>query len=159
MMKTQIGLGVLSIPVAFDALGVVPGVICLLVIAGITTWSDYIIGTFKLRHREVYGIDDVGELLMGKFGRILLGAAFVLCELAIRAPRDIILVLIYQLQGGSLSLALACWVFPLVLMPFLLMRLVRLSTSLSLPSSPFCSEVSRHLGASHGWPGLVCSAS
>ncbi|KAJ5265290.1 hypothetical protein N7497_010667 [Penicillium chrysogenum] len=78
MMKTQIGLGVLSIPVAFDALGVVPGVICLCAIAAITTWSDYIIGVFKLRHREVYGIDDVGELLLGKPGRIVLGGAFVL---------------------------------------------------------------------------------
>ena len=79
-MKTQIGLGVLSIPVAFDALGVVPGVIVLIAIAAITTWSDYIIGVFKLRHREVYGIDDVGELLLGKTGRIILGAAFCLCK-------------------------------------------------------------------------------
>ncbi|OQD69486.1 hypothetical protein PENPOL_c002G08993 [Penicillium polonicum] len=78
MMKTQIGLGVLSIPVAFDALGVVPGVICLCAIAAITTWSDYIIGVFKLKHREVYGIDDVGELLLGKPGRVVLGGAFVL---------------------------------------------------------------------------------
>lgn len=81
MMKTQIGLGVLSIPVAFDSLGIVPGVIVLIVIAAITTWSDYIIGVFKLRHREVYGIDDVGELLLGPIGRILLGGAFVLCTL------------------------------------------------------------------------------
>lgn len=79
-MKTQIGLGVLSIPVAFDALGVVPGVIVLIAIAAITTWSDYIIGVFKLRHREVYGIDDVGELLLGKTGRIVLGTAFCLCK-------------------------------------------------------------------------------
>ncbi|KAJ5646999.1 hypothetical protein N7490_003371 [Penicillium lividum] len=78
MMKTQIGLGILSIPVAFDALGIVPGVIVLCVIAGITTWSDYIIGDFKIRHREVYGIDDVGELLFGKPGRIILGGAFIL---------------------------------------------------------------------------------
>ncbi|KAJ6096467.1 hypothetical protein N7486_007213 [Penicillium sp. IBT 16267x] len=78
MMKTQIGLGVLSIPVAFDELGIVPGVIVLCVIAGITTWSDYIIGVFKTRHREVYGIDDVGELLFGKPGRIILGGAFIL---------------------------------------------------------------------------------
>ncbi|KAL5362571.1 transmembrane amino acid transporter protein-domain-containing protein [Aspergillus floccosus] len=78
MMKTQIGLGVLSIPVAFDALGIVPGVICLIAIGGITTWSDYIIGIFKLRHREVYGIDDVGALLFGRTGRIVLGAAFLL---------------------------------------------------------------------------------
>lgn len=81
MMKTQIGLGVLSLPVAFDALGIVPGVIVLCVIAGITTWSDYIIGVFKIRHREVYGIDDVGELLFGKPGRIILGGAFILCML------------------------------------------------------------------------------
>lgn len=80
MMKSQIGIGVLSIPVAFDALGIVPGVICLLAIGGITTWSDYIIGVFKLRHPEVYGIDDVGHLLFGKTGRIVLGAAFCLCE-------------------------------------------------------------------------------
>ncbi|KAJ5190233.1 uncharacterized protein N7498_009218 [Penicillium cinerascens] len=78
MMKTQIGLGVLSIPVAFDSLGVIPGVIVLCAIAAITTWSDYIIGVFKLRHREVYGIDDVGELLLGKPGRIILGGAFIL---------------------------------------------------------------------------------
>ncbi|CAI7676839.1 unnamed protein product [Penicillium pancosmium] len=78
MMKTQIGLGVLSIPVAFNSLGVIPGVIVLCLIAGITTWSDFIIGTFKLRHREVYGIDDVGELLFGKAGRIVLGTAFCL---------------------------------------------------------------------------------
>ncbi|KAJ5995003.1 hypothetical protein N7481_001980 [Penicillium waksmanii] len=78
MMKTQIGLGVLSIPVAFNSLGVIPGVIVLCAIAGITTWSDFIIGTFKLRHREVYGIDDVGELLFGKAGRIVLGTAFCL---------------------------------------------------------------------------------
>lgn len=78
MMKTQIGLGVLSIPVAFNSLGVIPGVIVLCVIAAITTWSDYIIGAFKLRHREVYGIDDVGYLLFGQTGRIILGTAFCL---------------------------------------------------------------------------------
>ncbi|KAJ5763948.1 hypothetical protein N7533_002629 [Penicillium manginii] len=39
MMKSQIGLGVLAIPSAFDTLGMVPGIICLLVMAVITTWS------------------------------------------------------------------------------------------------------------------------
>lgn len=80
MMKTQIGLGVLSIPAAFDALGLVPGVVCLCAIAGITTWSDYIIGTFKLRHREVYGIDDAGQLMFGRFGKEVFGGVFCLCE-------------------------------------------------------------------------------
>ncbi|RDH26956.1 transmembrane amino acid transporter protein-domain-containing protein [Aspergillus welwitschiae] len=78
MLKTQIGLGVLSIPSAFDALGVVPGVICLCAIAGITSWSNYIIGVFKIHHRDVYGIDDVGGLLLGRPGRIFFGGAFIL---------------------------------------------------------------------------------
>ena len=78
-MKTQIGLGVLSIPVAFDTLGLVPGVIILCAIAAITTWSDYVIGVFKLRHRDVYGIDDAGGLMFGNAGRYLFGFAFCLC--------------------------------------------------------------------------------
>ncbi|KAL6922452.1 hypothetical protein FSST1_006478 [Fusarium sambucinum] len=78
MMKTQIGLGVLSIPAAFDTLGLVPGVICLLAVAGITTWSNYIVGTFKLRHRQVYGIDDAGAMMFGRVGREFFSVAFCL---------------------------------------------------------------------------------
>ncbi|GAB1193413.1 hypothetical protein APSETT444_002629 [Aspergillus pseudonomiae] len=78
MMKSQIGLGVLSIPTAFDTLGIIPGIICLCAIAVITTWSDYMIGVFKLRHRSVYSIDDVGALIFGRIGREFLGGAFCL---------------------------------------------------------------------------------
>jgi amino acid permease len=80
MMKTQIGLGVLSIPKVFDALGLVPGVICLLTIAGITTWSDYMVGVFKLNHRHVYGIDDAGQLMFGRVGREIFAFTFCLCR-------------------------------------------------------------------------------
>jgi amino acid permease len=79
MMKTQIGLGVLSIPAAFDTLGLVPGVICLLAVAVITTWSDYMVGSFKLKHREVYSIDDAGGLMFGPIGREVFGFVFCLC--------------------------------------------------------------------------------
>jgi amino acid permease len=79
MMKSQIGLGVLSIPSAFDTLGLIPGLICLLTIATITTWSDYIVGVFKLNHREVYSIANAGGIMFGRLGRGLFGAAFCLC--------------------------------------------------------------------------------
>ncbi|WYZ37726.1 hypothetical protein EsH8_II_001232 [Colletotrichum jinshuiense] len=78
MMKTQIGLGVLSIPSVFDTLGIVPGVIILCVVGGITTWSDFMVGIFKLRHPHVYGIDDAGFLMFGPIGREILGAGFCL---------------------------------------------------------------------------------
>ena len=80
MMKTELGLGILSIPKAFDTLGLIPGVICLVVISAMTTWSAYIIGVFKVRHRDVYGIDDVGQLLFGRVGREFFYVGFCLCK-------------------------------------------------------------------------------
>lgn len=80
MMKTQVGLGVLAIPVVFTQLGMATGIICLCAVATITTWSNYIVGVFKLNHPEVYGIDDVGRLIFGRVGEIVLGAGFFLCE-------------------------------------------------------------------------------
>lgn len=78
MTKTQIGLGVLSIPAAFDSLGIVPGIICLITVSAITTWSDYTIGTFKRNHPAVYGIDDAGYLMFGAVGREILAVAYML---------------------------------------------------------------------------------
>lgn len=80
MMKTQIGLGVLAIPTTFDSLGMIPGVICLCVIAALNSWSNYRVGAFKLRHPEVYGIDDVGNIIFGRVGREVLAVSFCLCE-------------------------------------------------------------------------------
>ncbi|GJP89907.1 hypothetical protein CBS63078_7905 [Aspergillus niger] len=78
MMKTQIGLGVLAIPSALEVLGMVPGIICLFVIYCIATWSAYVIGIFKINHRDVYSIDDAGGLMFGPLGRWTLSAAFCL---------------------------------------------------------------------------------
>lgn len=85
MMKTQLGLGVLSIPAAFDTLGIVPGVICLCAVAVITTWSAYIIGIFKLNHREVYSLDDAGYIMFGWWGREVMAFAFCLRMLPVRS--------------------------------------------------------------------------
>lgn len=80
MMKTQIGLGVLSFPSVFDTLGMIPGVIILLFIGALTTWSNYIVGVFKLRHRHIYGIDDVGMMLFGRIGKEVLAFVFMGCK-------------------------------------------------------------------------------
>lgn len=80
-MKTQIGLGVLSFPSVFDTLGMIPGVIVLCAVAGITTWSNYIVGSFKMKHRFIYGIDDVGHLLFGRLGKEVFAATFIGCKM------------------------------------------------------------------------------
>ena len=81
MIKTQIGLGVLSIPSAFDALGLIPGIICLLTAGGMITWGNYVVGKFKIRHPQVYSIVDVGEMLFGKIGKEVFCVLFLLCKL------------------------------------------------------------------------------
>ncbi|GLA53663.1 hypothetical protein AnigIFM63604_010963 [Aspergillus niger] len=78
MLKVQIGLGVLTIPSCFDILGIVPGIIVLLAIAVTTTWSNWMVGVFKIRHRDVYGIGDVGKMLLGRVGYELFGGAYIL---------------------------------------------------------------------------------
>ncbi|CAG8348748.1 unnamed protein product [Penicillium salamii] len=78
MMKTQIGLGVLSMPLVFATVDLIPGNILLVIMAGITTWSDYMVGVIKLHHPDVYGIDDVGRILFGRIGYELFGAAYAI---------------------------------------------------------------------------------
>ncbi|EWZ99218.1 hypothetical protein BFJ70_g11031 [Fusarium oxysporum] len=78
MTKTQVGLGVLAIPRTFHALGLIPGVFCLVAIGGMTSWSGYIVGTFKLNHPEVYTIDDAGGKMFGRIGREIFAAIFML---------------------------------------------------------------------------------
>lgn len=113
MMKTQIGLGVLSIPTVFDTLGMIPGVVCLCIITGLNSWSNMMVGTFKLRHPEVYGIDDVGRIIFGPIGREVLAVAFCLCKLrqhcascqsSLIMPSDEIFVSASAILGTSIGL-------------------------------------------------------
>ncbi|WWC64344.1 uncharacterized protein I303_106954 [Kwoniella dejecticola CBS 10117] len=77
MMKAQIGLGVLAIPSVLHTLGLIPGLICLLSVSAIITYGDYIVGTFKTNHPDVYGIDDVGRMLFGgRIGREFIAVSF-----------------------------------------------------------------------------------
>ncbi|KAH1273633.1 hypothetical protein KXW98_003570 [Aspergillus fumigatus] len=78
MMKTQIGLGVLSIPSVFDTVGMIPGVILLCIVASIAAWTSYVVGVFKINHRQVYGIDDAGGLMFGAIGKEIFATAFCL---------------------------------------------------------------------------------
>ncbi|WWC70826.1 uncharacterized protein I206_104778 [Kwoniella pini CBS 10737] len=77
LIKSQIGVGVLSVPSTLAVLGIVPGIICLWVISAIICWSDYVVGQFKRNHPSIYGIDDVGYLLFrGKIGRDVIAVMY-----------------------------------------------------------------------------------
>ncbi|WRT70458.1 uncharacterized protein IL334_007456 [Kwoniella shivajii] len=82
-LKTQIGLGVLGLPAVLDTLGFIPGIIVIVVLAIIITWSDLVVGYFKLKHPEVYTVADAAHIMFGPVGREIIGFAFWLEVVAI----------------------------------------------------------------------------
>lgn len=56
--------------------GVGPGLVVVFVIGILTTWTDYIVGTFKLAHPEVYTLADVGQIMGGPILRETLGIMY-----------------------------------------------------------------------------------
>ncbi|GAA5838423.1 hypothetical protein JCM11251_004933 [Rhodosporidiobolus azoricus] len=77
MMKAQMGLGVLSIPSVFHVLGLLPGILILLFIGGLNTYTQWFLaGPFKRRHPQCYTLADAGYLMAGAWGREVIGAAY-----------------------------------------------------------------------------------
>ncbi|CAI7568189.1 unnamed protein product [Penicillium manginii] len=69
MVAETISLGILSLPAAISGLGVAPGIIILIGLGIVASYTGYILGQFKLRHPHVSSIADAGEVILGPFGR------------------------------------------------------------------------------------------
>lgn len=63
------------------SVGIIPGIILIVVIELIVTWSAFILGTFKLNHRETYSLADVGRILGGRWGEEFFSVAVCICML------------------------------------------------------------------------------
>lgn len=68
MIAETISLGILSLPYSVAQLGLIPGIIFILVLGLLATYSGYVIGQFKLRHPAVHSMADAGYILFGSFG-------------------------------------------------------------------------------------------
>ena len=66
--------------------GALPGAIVLALLGVLTTWSGYVIGQFKLKHRSVFTFGDVGEILWGPVGREALGLIYLVCAYHPHSP-------------------------------------------------------------------------
>ncbi|KAI2730188.1 hypothetical protein CBS147332_2040 [Penicillium roqueforti] len=73
MIAENVSVGILSLPSAVATLGMVPAAIMILFVSALSWYTGYVIGQFKLRHPAVHSMGDAGEILMGPFGRELLG--------------------------------------------------------------------------------------
>lgn len=75
MIAETISLGILSLPSALAAIGIVPGMIMIVGLGIIATYTGYVLGQFKLAYPHVHNLADAGEVLAGPIGRELGGAA------------------------------------------------------------------------------------
>ncbi|MCJ1468030.1 hypothetical protein MMC07_006656 [Pseudocyphellaria aurata] len=75
MIAETISLGILSLPSVLAAIGIVPGIILILSLGIIATYTGYVIGQFKLRYPHVHNMADAGEVMLGPVGREIFGAA------------------------------------------------------------------------------------
>ncbi|KAK4527581.1 hypothetical protein GAYE_SCF41G5504 [Galdieria yellowstonensis] len=78
MIAETIALGVLSLPSVLLTVGMVPGIILIIGLGVIATYTGYNLGLFRLNHPTVCNMADAGEILWGPFGKYLLGAGQVI---------------------------------------------------------------------------------
>jgi hypothetical protein len=80
MICESVSLGVLSLPSAMAILGLVLGVILIIGLGLLATYTGYNIGLFRERYPHIQNLGDAREILLGKFGRELFGTGlFLFC--------------------------------------------------------------------------------
>lgn len=80
MIAETISLGILSLPSVLAAIGIVPGLILIIGLGALATYTGYVLGQFKMRYPHVHSMADAGEILMAplgmpRFGKEFFGAA------------------------------------------------------------------------------------
>jgi amino acid permease len=78
MLAENVSLGVLALPQALAILGLVPGILCIIFLGLIATYTGWIIGEFKLSYPHVHNFADCGEILAGPIGREILQVGQIL---------------------------------------------------------------------------------
>lgn len=78
MVAETISLGILALPAAVAGLGLAPAIIILFGMGALASYTGFVIGQFKARYPHITGMADAGEVLMGAFGRELLGVGQML---------------------------------------------------------------------------------
>ncbi|KAF2035399.1 hypothetical protein EK21DRAFT_54041 [Setomelanomma holmii] len=94
ILAENVSLRVLALPQALAILGLVPGLLCILILGFIATYTGWIIGEFKLAHPSVQSFADCGMMIAGPIGREVMATGQVL-------------ILIFVMGAHILSFAIA----------------------------------------------------
>jgi amino acid permease len=78
LIVTAVALGSLSLPGAFASLGMVAGVILTVGIGIVAMYTSYVIGQVKLKYPHISHYTDVGRMMFGNVGYVVISIMFVL---------------------------------------------------------------------------------
>ena len=78
MIAETISLGILSLPSVLASIGIVPGVLMIVALGLIATYTGYTMYQFKKVYPHVHNMADVGQIWFGAVGREVFGAAQVI---------------------------------------------------------------------------------
>lgn len=76
MNQNQIGLGVLSLPLALQTLGIIPGIIAIVGLGILCGYTAYVLLQFYKQYPEIVNIADVGKKIGGRWLGIFIGVSF-----------------------------------------------------------------------------------
>lgn len=124
LAKAQFGLGVLGIPLTFSALGFFPGILTLLALCILSTWSGFVVSDFRLHHPHVYSIGDAAEFMFGKAGNEFMGGAYWLFYVLVYAASLLTLSIAFNTLGNH-SACTTIWVAIGAVITFILGSAIR----------------------------------
>lgn len=93
MIAETISLGVLSLPSVLATIGFVPGIILIIALGLLATYTGYVLGQYKAAYPNVHNLADALEVMWGPFGREFGGAAqtifLIFGALIVHVPRRV----------------------------------------------------------------------
>jgi hypothetical protein len=75
MIAETISLGILSLPSVLATIGLVPGIVLIVTMGLLATYTGYVLGQYKAAYPRVHNLADALEVMWGPFGREFGGAA------------------------------------------------------------------------------------
>ncbi|KAF2710640.1 hypothetical protein K504DRAFT_377543 [Pleomassaria siparia CBS 279.74] len=85
MITEVISLGVLALPQTIAILGFVPGLLLILLLGLLATYTGYVCGQFKQKYPQVQSFADCGEMIAGPIGREVMAVSQILLLVFIMA--------------------------------------------------------------------------
>lgn len=77
-ITNQVGIDILSLPVTLRSLGLIPGLICIVGMGILVTYTAYVLLQFYHRYPTVLNCVDCFRIIGGRLLAIIVGTAFVL---------------------------------------------------------------------------------